>query len=128
MTDLGMFNLVTGADAPIGERLIRELLDDSRVGRVLGVSNLDPDTLPFRPDDRLALYRVDLTRERQTHELLFGPARRAGVRVVVHTAMHRSAWAEGRQVHRLNVEATDRDLLAARTAKLRDLIGGELAE
>lgn len=99
--------LVTGSDAPIGELLVRALLSDERIDHVLAVGLRRPDeALPFSHASRLTYLQVDLTRERQVHDLLFGPARDLGVEVVVHTAMSRSAMVEGGRVHALNVDAT----------------------
>ncbi len=99
--------LVTGAETPIGEMLIRSLLADERVGHVLAVGYRPPEeSLPFAHARRLTYVQVDLVRERRTHDLLFGPARDLGVEVVIHTAMARSAAAEGKRIHALNVDAT----------------------
>lgn len=104
--------LVTGADAPIGERLIRSLLEDPEVGHVLAVGARPmEEALPFANERRLTYLAVDLSRERRVRELLFGPARDLGVEVVLHTSMGRAANEEGKRVHALNVDAT-RDLLA----------------
>ena len=65
--------LVTGADTPIGERLIRELLDDSRVDRVLAVTGGPAEHLPIREEERLVVHQVDMSRNRRLHDLLFGP-------------------------------------------------------
>ena len=97
--------LVTGASTPVGERLVRTLLDDSRVGAVLAICGEDPTTLPLRERDRLTLIQADLSRSRKVKELLFGPARDLGVTVVAHVAMHRAAHASGGKVHAYNVEA-----------------------
>ncbi len=104
--------LVTGADAPIGERLVRTLLDDDNVGHVLAVGTRPmEEALPFANARRLTYLPVNLTRERRVRELLFGPARDLGIDVIVHTAMGRGAGEEGKAVHEANVNAT-RDLLA----------------
>lgn len=98
--------LVTGADTPIGERLIRELLDDSRVSHILAVTAGDPADFPLQEGDRLEVLKVDISRNRRLHDLLFGKARDLGTTSVIHTAMHHSAHARGSRVHALNVEAT----------------------
>ncbi|MFZ5482354.1 MAG: hypothetical protein ACOZNI_36670 [Myxococcota bacterium] len=99
--------LVTGTDAPLGELLARTLLADEGIGHVLAIGRRRPEeALPFRHMSRLTYLQVDLKRERQVHDLLFGPARDLGVEVVVHTAMSRSAMEEGGGVHALNVDAT----------------------
>ena len=98
--------LVTGASTSIGERLVRVLLDDSRVGRILAVTGEDPSLLPVEDiEGRLTTIQVDLRRNRRVHDLLFGPARDLEIDVVVHLAMHRAARDEGRRVHAFNVEA-----------------------
>jgi UDP-glucose 4-epimerase len=99
--------LVTGTDAPAGELLARALLADPGVGHVLAVGNRRPEeALPFSHASRLTYLKVDLLKERQVHELLFGPARDLGIEVVIHTATSRSAMKEGGRVHALNVDAT----------------------
>jgi UDP-glucose 4-epimerase len=121
--------LVTGISTPIGERLVRELLDDSRISHVIGMGDTPVEQLPLKPSTRLSLHEVDLVRERQTHAVLFGPAKKLEVQVVVHTAMHRSAWAEGDRVHALNVEGT-RNLLSLceRHPTIRRLVVRSAAE
>lgn len=103
--------LVTGASTPIGERLVRQLLEDSRVEQVLAVLHEDPQTFPVRADERLEVVQVDLSRQRRLHGLLFGPAKRLGITTAVHLAMHRSAHARGSRVHAINVDAL-RNMLA----------------
>ncbi|MBX2796546.1 MAG: NAD-dependent epimerase/dehydratase family protein [Myxococcales bacterium] len=98
--------LVTGATTPIGERLVRSLVADTRIRHVLAVGR-EPETqaLPFSHGKRLTYLSVDLTRSRTVRELLFGPARDLGCKVVVHLAQHRNAMDSGSKVHRANVEA-----------------------
>lgn len=104
--------LVTGADAPLGERLVRALLADPEVGHVLAVGSRPlGDALPLEDERRLTYLSVNLARERRVQELLFGPARDLGVEVVVHTSMGSGAAEKGKAVHVANVDAT-RDLLA----------------
>lgn len=98
--------LVTGVTTPIGERLVRSLVADTRVAHVLAVAREPEDeALPFARGNRLTYLPVDLTRSRQVHELLFGPARDLGVQVVVHLSQHRDPHQRGRRVHLANVEA-----------------------
>lgn len=98
--------LVTGASTPVGERLVRSLVADTRVSHVLAVGQEPPDrALPMPFGNRLTYLQVDLTRARQVRELLFGPARDLGVEVVVHLSQHRDPNDRGRRVHRVNVEA-----------------------
>ncbi len=104
--------LVTGATAPIGTALVRALLDDEAVEHVLAVGAETHATgrLPDHP--RLTYARVDLTRPRALHDLLYGPARALGITAVVHGPLHRSARDTGGRVHALNVETTRQLLLA----------------
>lgn len=121
--------LVTGATTPVGERLVRDLLTDARVEHVLAVG-LEPEAraLPFVGVRRLTYVQVDLTRPRQVHELLFGPARELGVEVVVHLAQHRDPRARGRRVHQGNVEALRSILdLSDRHPTIRRLVVGSHA-
>lgn len=101
--------MVTGADAPVGERLVRDLLDDSRVDRILAVPWKEAEHLPH--DDRLTVVPVDLSSSRRVHELLFGRARDLDIDVIAHTQLHRSARDENERVHRYNVDAV-RSLLS----------------
>jgi UDP-glucose 4-epimerase len=102
--------LVTGASAPIGERLVRSLLDDSRVQHVIAVTGTPAETFPIPPSKRLLVIQADLKKSRQFADLLFGPAKQHKTSVVIHTAMHRSAMAQGSRVHALNVQSV-RNLL-----------------
>lgn len=113
--------MVTGADAPIGERLVRDLLQDSRVDRILAVPWREAEHLPV--DDRLVVVPVDLSSSRRVHELLFGKARDLGVEVVAHTQLHRSARDEGSRVRRYNVDAVRSLLqLSERHPSIRRLV------
>jgi UDP-glucose 4-epimerase len=106
----GQSVLITGASAPIGERLVRSLLDDSRIRHIIAVTGHPPEHFPVAKSDRLTVVQVDLKRSREVHDLLFGPARDYDVEVVVHTAMHLSAMARGGRVHAFNVDSV-RNLL-----------------
>ncbi|MCB9684284.1 MAG: NAD-dependent epimerase/dehydratase family protein [Alphaproteobacteria bacterium] len=98
--------LVTGATTPLGERLVRSLIADTRVSHVLAVGKEPPDrALPFSHEQRLTYVQVDLTKSRQVRDLLFGVARDRSVEVVVHLSQHRSARDRGHKVHQANVEA-----------------------
>ena len=102
--------LVTGADAPVGEWLVRALLEDTSIGHVIAVAPR-PERVALPHSARLTVLPVELLRERHVHDLLFGPARELGVEVIVHTATAGSATEDGKRVHAFNVEAT-RALLA----------------
>jgi UDP-glucose 4-epimerase len=97
--------LVTGASAPIGERLVRSLLEDSRIRHVIAASSHAVETFPVPKSKRLTVVQVNLRKSRQVHDLLFGLAREHGVHTVIHTSMHLSAMAEGGRVHAFNVDS-----------------------
>ncbi len=97
--------MVTGAGAPLGEQLVRQLLDDSRIGHILAVSGYPVDAFPISQSKRLSVVQVNLSRSRQVHRLLFENARDLKIDVVIHTAMHLSATDEGERVHAYNVES-----------------------
>lgn len=122
--------LVTGATTPIGERLVRSLVADTRVQHVLAVGIEPPDrALPFSHGKRLTYLTVDLARERRIRELLFGPVRDLGVEVVVHLAQHTRAHDKGRHVHAQNVEALRSILeLSDRHPTIRRLVLKSYAE
>jgi UDP-glucose 4-epimerase len=104
--------LVTGATTPIGYRIVKSLLERRPDVVVLAVG-LEPRPAGFDEfgPGRLRYHRVDLTRTRDLHDLVFGPARELGVDVVIHTALHRKIHDRGRRIHALNV-GTTRELLA----------------
>ncbi len=98
--------LVTGATTPVGERLVRSLVADTRVKHVLAVGREPAEAaLPFSHGNRLTYLPVDLTRSREVRHLVFGAARDLACQVVVHLAQHRGAHASGSRVHRANVES-----------------------
>jgi len=98
--------LVTGATTPIGERLVRSLIADTRIDHVLATGReREEDALPFSRTSRLTYLQVDLRRSRRVRELLFGPARDLEVECVVHLAEHRSSYDSGPRIYQQNVEA-----------------------
>ena len=97
--------LITGAGAPIGEQLVRHLLDDSRVDHILAVSGYTRASFPLAPSERLTVEQVDLTKSRRMHNLLFETAKDLQIDTVIHTAMHASAMDEGAKVHAYNVDS-----------------------
>lgn len=122
--------LVTGATTPIGERLIRSLVADTRVAHVLAVAP-EPEErgLPFTHGKRLTYLQVDLTRSRRVRQLLFGPARDLNVEVIVHLGQHRLAHDGGKKVHMQNVEALRSILdLGHRHPTIRRLVLKSFAE
>jgi UDP-glucose 4-epimerase len=97
--------LITGADTPIGERLARVLIADSRVDRILAVCGGDAELYPLADNPRVRAIQVNLVKSRRVRELLFGPARDEQIHVVVHLAMHRGTRMRGSRAHAFNVEA-----------------------
>jgi UDP-glucose 4-epimerase len=116
--------LVTGATTPIGERLVRALIADTRIDHVLAVGRQrEDDALAFSRSGRLTYVQVDLRKSRRVHELLFGKARDLGVECVVHLAEHRSSYAQGAKVYAQNVEAVRSILeLSERHPTIRRLV------
>lgn len=103
--------LVTGASTPIGERLVRGLLQDPSIEHILAIGPEDPQiALPFARPRHLTYQQVDLSKPRQIHRLLFGPAGELGVDVLVHSAHQHRATERGRKLRALSVEST-RELL-----------------
>lgn len=123
--DPGRRVLVTGASTPLGERLVRLLLTDSRVAHVLAITGEPAESFVVRdPDpDRLSVVQVDMGKERRIRNMLFGVARDRGIDTVVHLAQHRSAHAQGSRVHAFNVESLRAILeLAERHPTIRRLV------
>lgn len=112
--------VVTGATAPFGRAVVRRLLRDPEVTRVLavggphdGLGSTSTDTVRRyfgSSPQKLTVETFDLTRERDLRNLLFGPVAELGMTVLMHAASHRAARDAGESVHALNVDAT-RDLL-----------------
>ncbi|MEC7525907.1 MAG: NAD-dependent epimerase/dehydratase family protein [Myxococcota bacterium] len=100
--------LLTGATTPIGASVIRHLLAAPDTERILAVGNepIRPTTVEI--DGRVRYRRLDLTRERNLRELLYGPCREEGVEVIVDMAAHRRFGATGPRARALNVLATRR--------------------
>lgn len=116
--------LVTGATTPLGVALVRALLGDDRVERVLavGIEAEEACGLPIGHAG-LTYARFDLTRGRDVRELLHGPAKAQGIEVIVHAPLHRSPHDRGRRVHAINVESTRALLhLAERHPTLRRFV------
>ena len=102
--------LVTGASTPLGTEIIERLLSLPEVTFVIAVAQHARPTRIIE-SRRLHYRRVNLTRPRDVHDLLWGEARERGIQAVIHTAQHRSARDRGPRVHAQNVDAT-RELLA----------------
>ncbi len=105
--------LVTGATTPLGGSVIRMLLADPAVDRLIatGIEREPPaGVLPASP--RLTYLRADLTRARTAHDLLFGAVQRLEVDTIIHLATHRSPHGS-RASRRLDVDAARELLLLA---------------
>lgn len=94
--------MVTGATAPLGAAIAKRLLAEPDVALVLAVGREAES--PWR-DPRLVYRAADLTRSREVHDLIRGPARELAIDTVVHAAQHRNAHDGGRHVHAQNVES-----------------------
>jgi UDP-glucose 4-epimerase len=102
--------MVTGANAPLGRKVIELLLrrDDVALVLAIGASHQEP----LVPEPRLLYRTVDLTRSRAVHDLVWGEAREHAIDHVMHGIHHRKASDQGRSVHRQNVDST-REILRA---------------
>ena len=96
--------LVTGATTAFGVALVTALARSSYVDEVLAVGR--EARWPGPPADKLTYVPIDLTRERDVRDLLFGAANDLGIGVVVHGAHHRSVRIRGARAHALHVEST----------------------
>jgi hypothetical protein len=94
--------LVTHADEPIGRRVVKALVHDPRVGRVLGVGDGPAprafDRFIAQTPPRFGYARVDLAKHRACVDFFHsGRFRDAGVDAIVHVPRH-AARAAGRPV------------------------------
>lgn len=101
--------MVTGATAPLGAAIVDDLRAARDVALVLAVDRA-PEPLtssesraPRHP--QLVYHAADLTRPREVHDLLHGPARDHAIDTIVHAAHHGSPHDGGPHVHAENVEA-----------------------
>lgn len=115
--------LVTGATTPLGRAIVDQLLASREVGHVLAVGQERWDSGLPSDDARFTYERTDLTRARNVHDLLHGPARTHGIDTVLHGVLHRAAGDRGERVHAVNVEATRMLLLGcARDPRIRRFV------
>lgn len=99
--------IVTGATTPLGRTLVEALLDDAAIERVLavGIEPTDACGLPVAHPG-LRYLRADLTRSREVHDMLHGPAKALEAEALVHAPLHRSPHDHGARVHAMNVDTT----------------------
>lgn len=97
--------LVTGATTTVGALLVDRLLAQPDVDHVLAVGR-EPEASNAREDKRLSYRCVDLTHQRNVHDLLWGEARNLRITAVVHGMQHRKSHGTGRTIHAQNVEST----------------------
>lgn len=102
--------LVTGATAPLGLAVVDALLANADVELVLAVGSEHEAPRAIGP--RFAYRRLDLTRPRVLHDLVWGDARALGIDAVLHGMQHRDPRDRGPRVHAQNVDAT-RELVLA---------------
>lgn len=95
--------MIVGATAPLGAAIVERLLADPEVELVLGVGR-EPQSA--WSDPRVSYRAVDLTHEREVHDLLCGAARDHAIDTVVHAGQHRDAHDRGHRIHMQNVEST----------------------
>ena len=95
--------LITGASTPLGEILIDRLFNDYMVECIFALCDKG-HPLSMQESDRLKIFELSMRKQRRVSNLLFGPARDAGIDTLVHTAKVQSAYKEGAAVHKYNVE------------------------
>lgn len=106
--------LLTGATTPLGRALVRKALERGEHDRILAVGAEPPEMVDLEVEDaRLSYRRVDLTRSRSVHDLLFGVVRDLDIDSIIHAPLHRSAVDTGPRVHAINVASTRQLLLQA---------------
>jgi UDP-glucose 4-epimerase len=100
--------LITGVSSTVGRHLAMHLLDDPRVGSVIGTA-AEPQPHFFQGFDpeRFRYVQADILRSRQVRDI-FGSREfhDAGIDTVVHLAFVSHPGLRGRKVHLLNVEGT----------------------
>lgn len=104
--------LLTGAETPLGRRLIERLLGSRHVEHVLAIGP-SPEPASLRDRARLSYAPVDLTRPRSLADVLFGPAVDLGIDTIVHAAHHRSTLVPVAELRALEVDATRELVLRA---------------
>jgi UDP-glucose 4-epimerase len=100
--------LITGVSSTVGRHLAMHLMNDPRVGVVLGTGESAPPHF-FQSFDRARFryIQADILRTRQLKNL-FGSRefQAAGVNTVVHLAFISDPAKRGERIHRYNVEGT----------------------
>ncbi len=99
--------LVIGATTPLGRAVCRALCARPQIERLIAVGIEAPHALdlPFCGARGFTYVQADLAGDRRTRTLLFGPARHAGVEVLIHLAQHRHVPMDARRAHALHVQS-----------------------
>jgi UDP-glucose 4-epimerase len=100
--------LITGVSSTVGRHLAMHLMNDKRVGHVIGTAEDDsPHFFKNFDKDRFTYFKSDILRSRQLRNL-FGSREfhDARINTVVHLAFVSRAGLHGERIHRLNVEGT----------------------
>ena len=103
--------LITGVTTSIGRNLTMHLINNRRVGVIVGVAMRDkPYYFNDLPKDKFIYRRCNILKSRELKNLFLSSTFRAAkINAVVHLAFHNQPL-RGENIHRLNVEGT-RDLL-----------------
>jgi len=103
--------LITGVTTSIGRNLVAHLVNNKKVGKVLGVARGEkPYYFNDLPNDRFIYRSCNILKYRELKNLFLSKTfRSAEINVVIHLAFQNRP-VPGEDTHRLNVEGT-RDLL-----------------
>jgi UDP-glucose 4-epimerase len=100
--------LITGVSSTVGRHLAMHLMNDKRVGKIIGTSSGPaPRFFQTFDRDRFRYVQADILRTRQLKNL-FGSReyRDADINTVAHLSFISHPNRRGRRVHRFNVEGT----------------------
>jgi UDP-glucose 4-epimerase len=103
--------LIAGVTTSIGRNLVMHLINNKRVGVILGVAQRDkPYYFNDLPKDKFIYRKCNILKHRELKNLFLSKMfRSAEINTVVNLAFHNQPL-RGEDIHRLNVEGT-RDLL-----------------
>lgn len=100
--------LITGVSSTVGRHLAMHLMNDTRVGRIIGTSSVPaPRFFQTFDSDRFSYVQADILRTRQLKNL-FGSSEyhEADINTVAHLSFISHPNRRGHRVHRFNVEGT----------------------